>query len=112
MLSQDTHFGFYEVCRRAGDFALAMSLVLWSFEDGKIVSPRIGIGGVESKPRRISEAEAVLEGRAPSEENFKLAADAAVEALDDVLEDARISAAYRREIVRAVVLRALERSAS
>ena len=46
LLSPETHFGFCEFSRRAGDYALAMALVTFRLQDGVIVAPRIGIGGV------------------------------------------------------------------
>jgi carbon-monoxide dehydrogenase medium subunit len=110
ILPDDMRFGFYEVSRRIGDFAMAMSLVLWRLQDGKIVESRVGVGGVEPYPRRIAEAEARLEGQRPSKDVFTAAAAAAVEGLGEVLEDSRISSEYRRDLVRSVVLRALERS--
>jgi aerobic carbon-monoxide dehydrogenase medium subunit len=112
ILPSDTRFGFYEVNRRAGDFAMAMALVTYRLKDGKIVEPRVGLGGVEPRPRRIREAEAVLVGRAPGPEAFRAAAEAAATAAKDILEDERTGAEYRRDLARTVVRRALERSAA
>src|SRR5215470_8838762 len=81
LLSRATRFGFSEYSRRAGDFALAMALVVRGEET------RIGLGGVEAFPRRIASAEAAIEP----------------------LRDPRYSAEYRRDLARAVVRRALER---
>jgi carbon-monoxide dehydrogenase medium subunit len=111
LLQDGTRFGFYEVSRRAGDFAMAMALCVWHLMDGKIVEPRIRVGGVEAAPRRIAETEAVLAGAMPSREVFQTAANAASESLVDILEDTRIDAGYRRELARVVVIRALERCA-
>ena len=112
LLEDNTRFGFYEVSRRAGDFAMAAALVLWRDANGKIAEPRIGVGGVEPRPCRLSEAEAALASQTPSKEIFAAAADAAANALSDVMEDARITASYRRELARTAVLRACERSAA
>ena len=49
VLAPDTHFGFREFSRRAGDYAIAMALVTFRLEGGTIVEPRIGIGGAEAK---------------------------------------------------------------
>src|ERR1700682_910739 len=46
----DTHFGFYEFSRRAGDFAIAMALVTYRIRDGRIVEPRVGAGGAQANP--------------------------------------------------------------
>jgi carbon-monoxide dehydrogenase medium subunit len=109
LLAPDTHFGFYEFSRRAGDYALAMALVTYRLRDGVIVEPRIGVGGAEGRPRRISEAEAVLTGQKPGTESFLAAAEAAAEATDP-LEDVHADAEFRLDLVRAVTRRALERA--
>src|SRR5207253_3879081 len=66
ILPKGTRFGFEEVSRRAGDFAQAMALVVLELEDGVLSRVRIGVGGVESTPRRFAPVEALLEGKAPS----------------------------------------------
>lgn len=109
LLAADTKFGFYEFSRRAGDFAMASSLVTYRLVDGKIADVRIGVGGAEPSPRRIAKAEAALNGQAPSDAAFRAAAQAASAAVDP-LEDHQTDAAYRRDLVRAVVRRALEHS--
>ena len=43
ILSDQTHFGFYEFNRRAGDFAIAMALVTYTLSDGVIVSRGSGL---------------------------------------------------------------------
>ena len=73
---------------------------------GRIVAPRVGVGGVEPVPRRIAAAEAALDGQAPGEAAFRAAADAAAAAIDP-LEDHEVSAALRRDLVRACTRRAL-----
>jgi carbon-monoxide dehydrogenase medium subunit len=111
LLEDDCRFGFFEVSRRAGDFAMAAALVLWRDNAGRISQPRIGIGAVEPSPRRVREAEAALEGQAPSADGFVAAADAAVAALREVMTDARMNGAFRRDLARTAIIRACERSA-
>lgn len=111
LLANDTRFGFNEFSRRAGDFAMAASLVTYRLQDGKIVDAHVGLGGAESSPRRIPEAEAALNGQAPGDKVFRGAAGAATDAIDP-LEDHQTTAEYRRDLVRAVVRRALESSTS
>ncbi|MGB8895418.1 MAG: FAD binding domain-containing protein [Pseudolabrys sp.] len=111
LLSKDTKFGFNEFSRRAGDFAMAASLVTYRLQAGKIAEARVGIGGAESFPRRVVEAEAALTGKTPGDTVFRAAADATAKAIDP-LEDHQTNADYRRDLVRAVVRRALEQSAS
>jgi carbon-monoxide dehydrogenase medium subunit len=110
LLPPDTRFGFCEFSRRAGDFALGMALVTYRVEEGAIVEPRIGAGGAEARPRRIAEAEAALAGRTPEAEVFAAAADAAAAAIEP-LEDFNTSAGYRRDLLRVMTRRALERAA-
>jgi len=110
LLPDDTKFGFNEFNRRAGDFAMAASLVTYRRDGGKIVDAHVGVGGAEPAPRRIPEAEAALNGQAPGDAAFRAAAEAAATAVD-AMEDHQTTADYRRDLVRAVVRRALESSA-
>ena len=111
VLTDDTRSGFYEFSRRAGDFALAAALGAYRVEDGKIVEPRLAIGGAEVSPRRIPEAERALAGATPGDKAFRAAADAAMAAIDP-MEDIVNSAEFRRDLVLAVARRALERAAA
>jgi carbon-monoxide dehydrogenase medium subunit len=109
LLTPDTHFGFYEFSRRAGDYALAMALVTFRLRDGVIVEPRVGVGGAEARPRRMAKAEALLAGQSAGTETFRAAAEAAADAIDP-LEDVHADAAFRLDLVRAVTRRALEQA--
>ena len=110
VLPDGTKFGFYEFSRRAGDFAMAASLVTYRLDGNTITDARVGVGGAEASPRRIAQAEAVLNGRQPNDGTFVAAAEAAVAAIDP-LDDAQIPAEFRRELVQAVVHRALQSAA-
>jgi carbon-monoxide dehydrogenase medium subunit len=109
LLPPDTKFGFNEFSRRAGDFAMSAALVTYRLAGSKMTGARVGVGGAEPFPRRIAEAEAALEGQAPGETVFRAAAEAAAAAVD-AMEDHQTSAEYRRDLVRAMVRRALEHS--
>jgi carbon-monoxide dehydrogenase medium subunit len=111
ILPSDTRFGFCEFSRRAGDFALGMALVSYRVEGGAIAEPRIGVGGAEPRPRRIAAAEAVLAGRPPGADAFRAAAEAAADDIE-ALEDFNTSADYRRDLVRTLTRRALDRAAT
>ena len=111
LLAPDAKFGFNEFNRRAGDFALAAALVSYRLQGGKIVDARVGVGGAEPSARRIPGAEAALNGQIPGDKIFRAAAEAAAAAVDP-LEDHQTSADYRRDLVRAVVRRALEQAAA
>jgi carbon-monoxide dehydrogenase medium subunit len=111
LLPADTRFGFQEFARRAGDFALSMALVTYRLNDTTIIEPRVGVGAAEATPRRIPEAEAALAGEVPGPEAFGAAAEAAAAAINP-LEDHNTNADYRRDLVRALTRRALERAAA
>ncbi len=108
--AKDAKFGFNEFSRRAGDFAMAASLVTYRLQGGKIADARVGVGGAEASPRRMAKAEAALNGQAPSDKVFRAAAEIAAQAIDPLV-DHQTDADYRRDLVRAVVRRALEHSA-
>ncbi|MGD9614057.1 MAG: xanthine dehydrogenase family protein subunit M [Alphaproteobacteria bacterium] len=106
VLPPAARFGFAEFSRRPGDYALAMALAVLEIAGGAIVNPRLGIGGVESCPRRLVAAEAVLAGAAPSAAVFREAGAIAAASIAP-LEDPQTDARYRRELVAAMVGRAL-----
>jgi carbon-monoxide dehydrogenase medium subunit len=111
LLAADACCGFYEFNRRAGDFAMAAALAAYRMEGGRIVAPRVALGGVEPSPRRIAEAERTLAGATPGDAAFRAAAAAAAAAVDP-MEDITTSADFRRDLVLAVTRRALERAAA
>ena len=109
LMPPETHFGFYEFSRRAGDFAIAMALATYRLKDSRMVEPRLGVGGAEPKPRRIGEAERMLDGREPGPEVFAAAAEAAAKAVE-AMDDSNYSADYRRDLVATVTRRALDQA--
>lgn len=105
-------WGFLEVTRRHGDFALAGAAV-W-FDGGDRVgapctSARIVLFGVGDTPIRAAEAERHLIGREPDDGVFREAARLAAAALDPPT-DVHASAEYRREVGAVMVRRALEQA--
>ena len=104
----DTKFGFNEFSRRAGDFAMARRWSPIGCKTARSPTRMSGVGGAEPFPRRIAEAEAALNGETPGDKVFRAAAEAAAEAIEP-MEDHQTTADYRRDLVRAVVRRALER---
>ena len=106
LLPEDTLTGFCEFSRRAGDFAIAMVLATYRLQAGRIADARIGLGGAEALPRRIKDAEAILNGKKPEPVVFAAAADAAAAAIDPI-EDNNNPADYRRALVHTLPGRAL-----
>ena len=111
LLPDGTLFGFVEFSRRAGDFAIAAVLATFRVVDGRIVEPRLGLGGAEAAPRRIEAAEAELLGALPVPQVFEAAAEAAAQAIQP-LEDIDNDADYRRGLVRSLVRRSLDQALS
>ncbi|MCY3560332.1 MAG: FAD binding domain-containing protein [bacterium] len=112
ILGDDWRTGFCEFSRRAGDFAVvaAMTAVRLDPVSGAIVEARIGVGGVAGVPARLPAAEATLRGEVPGADLHAAAAAAAAGEVDPV-GDLHGSAAYRRDLVRAMVARALAQGA-
>jgi carbon-monoxide dehydrogenase medium subunit len=106
LLDDTWRSGFVEFSRRAGDYALAMCAALLRVEDGKIVEARLGIGGAADRPSRIAEAEALLVGGDGGASARRDAGKAAAAAIDP-LEDIQASAAFRRDLVKAMIDRAV-----
>ena len=105
----ETRMGFYEFNRRAGDFALGMALVSYRLSNGLVTEPRIALGGIETTPRRLPEAEARLAGQPLMAGSIQAAADAAADGVDP-LEDPETSAGYRRDLTRTVIKRAFDQA--
>ena len=99
-----------EISRRTGDFALAMVLsVIWLDEDGRIDDALLGVGGVQSYPLRMHEAEAKLKGALPTTQVFHEAAELVGGNLNP-MEDIHGDAEFRRDLARTLTVRSLERA--
>jgi carbon-monoxide dehydrogenase medium subunit len=109
VLGPDWRFGFAEFSRRAGDFALSMALAALRLDGGRITEARIGVGGAGERPLRIGEAERALAGTTPRPEGLA-EAGAIAGATVEPFEDLHATVAYRRDLVRAMTRRALERA--
>jgi aerobic carbon-monoxide dehydrogenase medium subunit len=100
---------YFKVERRAGDYAsAAVGVALWMSGD-RIEQARIGMCSVGSTTLRAREAEEVLEGQSPDEVLYKQAAERAAEECDPP-DDARGTPEYKRDLVRVLVVRALEQA--
>ncbi len=100
-------WGFEEVARRAGDFALAAVAATVSLKGDRIGEARLAVTGADETPLRIAAAEALLEGQALDPEVIAAAAAAAREAVAPN-DDLHASADYRRHLVGVLAGRALE----
>jgi carbon-monoxide dehydrogenase medium subunit len=109
LLDDGWRAGFAEFSRRAGDFALAMCAAFLRFEAGRIAEARLGLGGAIDRPSRIAAAEAVLTGTDGEPRILQEASNIAAETIEP-LEDIHASGEYRRDLVRAMVGRALDQA--
>ena len=106
LLGADWQTGFAEFSRRAGDYALAMCAALLRIEHGRVVEARIGVGGATDRPSRIAAAERLVIGSDGGADVRREAGNIAAAAIEP-LEDIQAGAAFRRDLVRAMVERAL-----
>ncbi|MFB9126308.1 FAD binding domain-containing protein, partial [Paraburkholderia dipogonis] len=88
---------FHEFARRAGDFALAAVGVLLDVQGGEIREARVAMMGVGDTPMRRPEAEAVLTGKALSDEVMADAVHAACDSLQPNT-DLHASPEFRRHL--------------
>ena len=101
-------WGFREVCRRDGDFALVGAIALLRLDGGGVCrEARIAMFGVGDGPIRASEAEASLVGR-PVDADARAEAAALVSAAVAPGSDIHASAEYRKEVSGVMARRALE----
>lgn len=109
-LSGQHRVAIAEFARRAGDFAIVAVMVACTVDGGVVGEARVCFGGVAGRPVRSPAAEAVLTGRPAGAATFADAADAAAEAVSPT-GDIHGSADYRRDLVRVLLRRALDRMA-
>jgi carbon-monoxide dehydrogenase medium subunit len=103
-------WGFHEMARRQGDFALVGVAAVLAVRRGVVADARIAIFGAAATPVRAREAERALTGQAATEgavaEASRLAA-AGLEAVSDI----HAPAAYRVSVTRTLTARALNDAA-
>jgi CO/xanthine dehydrogenase FAD-binding subunit len=105
---QTSGWGFHEVARRSGDFALAGSAAIIDLDaDNKCSFARVTLFGVAATPVRGTEVEKALLGKQCSLELLK---EAAVNVRDiiDPESDVHVTDEYRRNVAEVLTVRALE----
>ena len=101
-------WGFHEVARRSGDYALAGSSAVITLDDaGVCTRARIALFGVSATPVRATEAEELLVGNAYSATLVKEAA-LAIHNVVDPESDVHATKEYRRSVVEVLTARAIE----
>jgi carbon-monoxide dehydrogenase medium subunit len=101
-----TGWGFAEVARRSGDFALAAVAATLTVRDGVIGEARIAVTGVDETAKRAGEAETLLAGHTLTPDLIDTAV-AAVRAAVMPPTDLHASSDYRRHLVGVLAGRAL-----
>jgi carbon-monoxide dehydrogenase medium subunit len=99
-------WGFQEMARRSGDFALAAVSVLLAADADHCAEARIAMTGVGETALRADAAEALLKGRRLDPDAIEAAAEAARDAAEPTT-DLHASADYRRHLVEVLTRRAL-----
>jgi CO/xanthine dehydrogenase FAD-binding subunit len=105
-LPPQTGWGFAEVARRRGDFALAAVAVILTVVAGAIAQARIALTGVGPTALRAAAAEALLVGHALEPDQTSRAIDG-VRAAIEPETDLHASADYRRHLAGVLTGRAL-----
>jgi len=101
-------YGFRELCIRHGDFAVVAAAVqLTVGGNGRCTEARVAVAGAGPTPLRIRGAEEVLVGNNGTDEVFDAAAARVPEEVQP-FSDLQGSEAYRREMARVFVRRALD----
>ena len=101
-----TGWGFAEVARRSGDFALAAAAATLTLGNRTIAEARIAMTGIDETAKRASEAEALLMGQTLTPDLID-AAIAAVRAAVNPPTDLHASSDYRRHLIGVLVGRSL-----
>ena len=89
--------------RASYEFALASAAVVAQMQGRTVQRIRIALGGVGTKPWRSKEAEQSLEGREASENNFRAAAEAALQGAKPLHDNA-----FKVELAKRTLTRALK----
>jgi len=105
-LPSQTGWGFEEVARRHGDFALAAVAATLTASGNQIEQARIALTGVGPTALRADEAESLLVGRSLDANLIRRAAEAVREAISPET-DLHASADYRRHLAGVLTGRAL-----
>lgn len=106
----DRHSAYMKCTTRSADDWPALGLaVSLEMAGDAIVNARVVVGAATETPRRLAGAEAVLTGAGTDAAALKRAGDAAADETE-IESDAQGSAAYKRELLRIYVGRAVRRA--
>ncbi len=103
----DTGWGFEELSRRTGDFAIVAAAATLELDGGIVRQARIAIAGVGDVAQRFEQAEELLQGGALTREQLAAVRDS-IEQSCTPTSDVHASADYRRHAAGVLTCRALE----
>jgi carbon-monoxide dehydrogenase medium subunit len=95
--------------RTADDWPALGVAVSFALKDGVLRDPMVVVSAATEKVTRMTEAEKVLEGAPPEDAMLRRAGDAAA-AEASILSDAHGSAAYKTELLRVYLRRAIQQA--
>jgi CO/xanthine dehydrogenase FAD-binding subunit len=107
--SKHATYGFAEVAKRHGDFALAGVAARFTLDGSHIGDARIVAFGGVARATRLTAAEDAIRGRVPNETLFGEANRAATAAIDPI-SDLHATGEYRRHLTGVLVVRALRQA--
>lgn len=105
-MPERTGWGFAEVARRHGDFALVSVAVMLRLARGEVADIRIVVGSVADRPYRADDAESRLLGSTFDEDVIAIAVESVREEIQPSA-DAHASADYRRHVACVLTRRCL-----
>lgn len=107
-LPEGTGWGFRELSRRHGDFAMAGAAVTVRLDAaGRFSDVRVVVFGVGPVPTRVGAAEEVLHGERPDDALHRRAGEATRDAIVDARADIHASPEYRRHLAGVLTERAV-----
>ena len=100
-------WGFHEVARRHGDFALVAAAALVTLDGrGAVAVAAVALGGIAERPVRVNTVEDALKGNAPTREGIEFASRLVADSVTPV-GDIHAGEAYRAHLGRVLTRRAL-----
>lgn len=96
-------WGFREVSRRPGDFAIVAAAALARVADGEVVESRVALAGVSERPLRLGAVESAVTGARADDLPGRIGPIASL----DPVTDTSATADHRRHLARVLALRAL-----
>jgi carbon-monoxide dehydrogenase medium subunit len=99
-------WGFHEMARRHGDFALVGAIAVVGLRAGRLERVRAALFGAGPTPVRLAALEHALLGQPPAAATLRATAESATRALDTAA-DIHATAKYRRMVAATLMTRAL-----